>query len=58
MDPFGEDHDVLLEASTDGWRLLIHPHGQDPAFIVTLTKRKATVENDMGTILAIAEYEE
>ncbi len=57
MDPFGEDHDVLLEAHKDGWRLVIHPHGQDPAFVVTLTNNKATVEDSEGTVLGVAEYE-
>jgi len=56
MDPFGEDHDVLIEAFESGWRLLIHPHGEDPVFVVELTNTKATVEDAAGQVLATADY--
>jgi hypothetical protein len=36
MDPFGEDHDILLMPWENGWSIVVHPHGQDPVVKVRL----------------------
>jgi len=52
MDPYGEDHDVLIEQQADKWLVFVHPWGQDPVCIATLTTKSALVEDNMGNKLA------
>ena len=56
MDPFGEDHDVLIECHDDKWMVFIHPGGNDPFCIAALTHRKAVVMDDFGNVLKQASW--
>ena len=57
MDPFGEDHDILLMPWEKGWSIVVHPHGEDPVFTIRMTNTEATVVDDWDRPLGKAEYE-
>ena len=51
MDPYGEDHDVLIEQHADKWVVMLHPMGQDPACIIEVNMQKVVVTDDLGNVL-------
>jgi hypothetical protein len=57
MDPFGEDHDILLMPWAKGWSIVVHLHGEDPVFTIRMTNTEATVVDDRDRLLGKAEYE-
>ena len=51
IDPFGEDHDVLIEQHAGKWVILVHPMGQDPVCIIEVNMQKVVVMDDLGNVL-------
>ncbi len=56
VDPFGEDHDVLIEQHEEEWLVFVHPQGQDPVCVVSLNMKRAIVTNDLGFEITRADF--
>ena len=56
LDPYGEDHDVLIERRVGHWQILVHPQGSDPVCVVHLNPQKAVVYNLEGDEIARATF--
>jgi len=43
--------DVFIERGLDEWRVIVHPNGGDPLCIIEIHKDRATVQDELGTLL-------
>ena len=56
LDPFGEDHDILIECLAEKWLVIVHPRGQDPVCGIELTPHRAEVMDCGGTVFIKEEF--